>query len=159
MRSRVARVIGIDPDPNCIALARTAPGGSNGEFVRADLFAYPAAAGSFDFITCVAALHHMEEERALRRMAVLLRPGGTLVVVGLAQSRLPADLRWEIAGAIATRLHKLTKNYGETTAPKVWPPPHTYDEMRDIFGRVLPGSRFRRVILWRYVATWTKPAP
>jgi len=94
---------------------------------------------------------------ALTHMAELLRPGGRLAVVGLARSSFPRDLPWDVAGAVATRLHKLTKRYWETTAPKLWPPPETYAESRRLAADSLPGSRFSRHVLWRYSITWTKP--
>jgi len=42
-------------------------------------------------------------------------------------------------------------------SPTVWPPPHTYAEVRDMAARVMPGSHFRRRLLWRYTLTWSKP--
>jgi hypothetical protein len=51
----------------------------------------------------------------------------------------------------------LTKTYWETSAPKSWPPTHSYAAMKEISHRVLPGSSFRRCVLWRYVLVWTKP--
>jgi SAM-dependent methyltransferase len=112
---------------------------------------------SFDFVACVSSLHHLDEEPGLVRMAELLRPGGVLGVVGLARSRLPLDLPWEVAGAVSTRVHKLVKTYWETPAPKIWAAPHSYTELREISQRTLAGSTFRRRALWRYVPVWTKP--
>ena len=93
---------------------------------------------------------------ALERMRALLRPGGTIAVVGLGRSRYPADLAFDTAGAVATRVHKLSKTYWETSAPKIWPPPETYAEVRQIAARVLPGARYRRHAMWRYSLVWTK---
>nr|WP_250637349.1 class I SAM-dependent methyltransferase [Streptomyces griseochromogenes] len=42
-------------------------------------------AAECDFICSVTTIHHMDFEAALMRMRDLLRPGGTLVVVGLAR--------------------------------------------------------------------------
>ncbi len=36
-------------------------------------------------------------------------------------------------------------------------PRDTYDELRTVFARQLPGSRLRRRIGFRYTAVWTKP--
>jgi hypothetical protein len=77
-------------------------------------------------------------------------------VVGLARSRYPGDLPWDMAGAVVHRLHRLTKSFVETQAPKIRPPPHTFGELRRISRTVLPGRRLRRRVLWRYVLTWTK---
>jgi hypothetical protein len=80
-------------------------------------------------ITSVAALHHMDARAALGRMSQLLAPGGRLAIVGLARSRLPADLPWEAAAVIAHRGYHLTRTYREQSAPVVWPLPHTYTQM------------------------------
>jgi 2-polyprenyl-3-methyl-5-hydroxy-6-metoxy-1,4-benzoquinol methylase len=53
-------------------------------------------------ITSVAVLHHMDVRAALDRMSQLVAPGGTVVIVGLARSQLPADLLWEAAAILAT---------------------------------------------------------
>ena len=153
----VGHVIGLDPDQESIASARSYGPADGVKYIEGDFLTYPFEPASFDLITSVAALHHMDEEAALRRMAELLRPSGTLSLVGLGRSRLPADLAWELAGAVATRAHKLTESYWETPAPKVWPPPHSYDELRRMSGSVLPGRHFERRAMWRYVIKWTKP--
>ena len=126
-------------------------------YVLGNVLTCPFRPASFDFIASVAALHHMGSARGLQQMRELLQPGGTLVVVGLARPRYPHDIPFEIAGAVATRLHKLNKRYWEHSAPMVWPPPETYAETRDIARRLLPGVRYRRHLLWRYSLTWTKP--
>ncbi len=157
LQPRVRHLTGIDVDDTSIRLARDRPGSRNIEYLVGDFLTYPFEPRSFDFVTCVGALHHMDEASALDRMRHLLRPGGTLAIIGLARSRLPADLPMELAGAVATRLHKLNRTYWETPAPKTWPPPHTFGETRRLAHRTLPGSRYRRHILWRYSLTWTKP--
>ena len=51
-----------------------------------DFLEYPFEHESFDFITSVATLHHMDATAALTRMRTLLRPGGALAIPGLAPS-------------------------------------------------------------------------
>lgn len=158
MRQRVGHVVGIDTDAFSILAARAVGEIDGIEYLQGDLLTWPFQPASFDFVTAVASLHHLDEEVALTRMAQLLRPGGTIGVVGLARTRSPRDLAFDIAGAVATRTHKRTKTYWETPAPKIWPPPHHYGELRRLSATVLPGRRFRRAAMWRYVLTWTKPA-
>jgi SAM-dependent methyltransferase len=152
----VPHVVGMDLHEPSLALGHDAfPDVS---FVRADLFAHPFPAASFDLVASVATLHHVDARAGLRAMAELVRPGGVLAVVGLARTRLPRDLPWELAGAVSTRAHKLRRTYWEHTSPMAWPPPETYRGMREIIEQELPGATFRRHVLWRWWCTWTRPA-
>jgi SAM-dependent methyltransferase len=154
---RVSHVVGIDQDSATIELARRQGPDGPVEFVCGDFLTHPFPLASFGLITCVAALHHMDAAAALARMGQLLMAGGTLVIVGLARSR-PPDLPWEAAAVIANLGHRVTKGYWEHPSPTVWPPPHTYHQIRALAGETLPGVRFRRHLLWRYSLVWAKPA-
>jgi SAM-dependent methyltransferase len=154
----VPHVTAIDLDEASLELARRRRS-DDIEYVLGDVLTYPFEPASFDLVASVAALHHMGTAAGLERMGELLRPGGTLVVVGLARSRYPHDLPFDIAGVMGTRLHELNKTYWEHSAPTVWPPPDTYAEIRDIAKRLLPGVRYRRHLYWRYSLIWAKPSP
>lgn len=156
LRTRAAHVTGIDAHPPSLALAR-AEGADGIDYVCGDFLTHPLEPASFDFIGCVAALHHMDAEAALTRMTELLRPGGSLGIVGLASRRWPHDLPLDAMASVLTRLHRLTKPEWTTPAPTVWPPPHTFGEAKRMARRLLPGARYRRHVLWRYTLTWTKP--
>ncbi|MFF5209493.1 class I SAM-dependent methyltransferase [Streptosporangium sp. NPDC000396] len=158
LRRTVRHVSAIDLDEPSIELARRHDAASDIEYLLGDFLTHPFEPASFDVITSVATLHHMDAAVALDRMRRLLRPGGTLVVVGVARSRLPADLPYEAAAVFGNLLYKTTKTYWEHSAPKVWSPPETYAGMRHIAEGVLPGVRYRRHLLWRYSLMWTKPA-
>jgi SAM-dependent methyltransferase len=156
LADRVPQVVGIDQDAASVEAARSqGPGGQVG-FVRGDFLAHPFPPASFGLISCVAALHHMDAAAALARMSQLLAPGGTLVVVGLARSRLP-DLPWDAAAVIANLGHRVAKGYWQHPSPTVWPPPHSYPEIRVLAEETLPGVRYRRHLLWRYSLVWARP--
>lgn len=157
LRRRVHHVVGIDPDAASIRAARELGEAVGIEYLLGDVLAYPFQPESFDVVMAVASLHHVPEQEGLQRMADLLRPGGFLGVVGLARTRSIRDLAFDLVGLVATRVHAHTKGYWETPAPKVWPPPHTYGELRRLSASILPGRTFRRGAMWRYVLTWTKP--
>ena len=53
----------------------------------------------------IATLHHVDAEVGLRQLADLVRPGGALVVVGLARSR-PRDWPTDAVGVVESRLRK-----------------------------------------------------
>lgn len=161
LRNVVPHVTGIDRDERSIELARSHPRARDIEYVLGDFRTAPIEPGSLDLITSVASLHHMDGEQALTRMADLLRPGGVLFVIGLARIGSPADLTLEIPSAVGQRLHVAASRQrhakaSEYVSPVIWPPPLTYGQMRLLAGRVLPGSRFRRRMYWRYSLLWTK---
>jgi SAM-dependent methyltransferase len=154
---RAEVVVGLDLDHPSIRLAVRQGGRSALWYVVGDLLAPPFPSACFDAVVSVATLHHVDLVEALARMRDLLRPGGTLAAVGLARSRSPSDRALDVAGAVATRGHRLTKAWWETPAPMCWPPPHTFAEVRHAVGRVLPGARYRRHVLWRWSLVWRAP--
>jgi ubiquinone/menaquinone biosynthesis C-methylase UbiE len=153
----VGRVVGLDPHEPSIGLARRHAGAADITYVVGDVLAAPFPPGSFDAVVANTVLHHMDTAEALERMGELVRPGGTLAVVGVARSGSALDVAYDLVAAVATRLHRLRKGWWETSAPKVWPPAETYGSTRRIVADVLPGARFRRHILWRWSAVWTRP--
>ncbi|MFF1336755.1 class I SAM-dependent methyltransferase [Streptomyces sp. NPDC058290] len=116
--------------------------------------------GPYDVITCLATIHHLPFGEALRLFRRHLAPGGTLVVVGLAQAQTPGD---HLLGAAAIPLNAALgwiKNKGRT-APR--PPSMTaptrpagmgFRAVVREAGAVLPGARLRRRLFWRYTLVW-----
>jgi len=70
----------------------------------------PREEDKFQTITCVATLHHMELEAALRHASLFLAPGGKLLVVGLAADKSAADLLF--AGLVIIPIRIMDKARG-----------------------------------------------
>ena len=157
LREFVPHVSVIDRDGPIIDAARRDDGGLGIEYIHGDFLRHDFAPESFDFITCVAVLHHLDAAAGLRRLRDLLKPGGMLVVIGLAEARLPADVPYELAGAIVHRFLLWRRTWTDSAAPTFYPPPETYAGMRRVAKTILPGSQFHRRALWRYSLTWAKP--
>jgi SAM-dependent methyltransferase len=158
LSGRCASVTGIDADERMIDVARELGRGVPGvSFIRDDFLSHPFAAAGFDFACANTSLHHMDFAAALEKMAGILRPGGRLAVVGLARNGSPAD--WVIGGAgiPANVYYRRVRGEGYPGAP-VKEPDMTWSEVRRTAARVLPGSRYRRHLLWRYSIVWAKPA-
>ena len=157
LRRRVAEVTGIDRDAPVLELARRQSEPGEITYVCGDFMTHPFEAASFDFITSVAALHHMDEAAALRRMAGLLAPGGRLAVLGIPHRRLPRELPRALAAGVAHRAIALRRGTWESPAPTV-EPRRTYRELRRLFADELPAAELHRHLMWRYLLTWTRPA-
>ena len=156
LASVLPSVTGIDVDANVLESARRES--STVQWVHGDVMTLPFPAGSFDVVASIATLHHLgEPAAALRRFADLTAPGGVVVVVGLARTSTVTDLATHLLGAVQHRLLSARYGFWEHTAPMVWPPPHTYREVRDAARHALPGSRWRRLPMWRYSIEWRKP--
>lgn len=157
LREQVRQVVGIDLDERSIRLAEQRTHDLDIQYIVDDVLTHPFAAGSFEAVASVATLHHLDADAGLRRMADLVAPGGALIVVGLARSRLPRDLHWEVAALLAHRLQARRRGLWEHSAPTVWPPPLTFAQMKRLSAALLPGAVFRRHTLWRYSIVWNKP--
>lgn len=155
LRRRIPQVVGIDPDATSIAAGREQS--DDIDYICGDVFEYPFEPASFDAVVSYAVLHHMDAERGLSRMAELIRPGGTLVVVGCASSEKPRDLPMDTVSTVAALTALGRRTLWKHPSPIVWPPPVSFRMMREHAEHLLPGSRYRRHLLFRYSIVWTKP--
>jgi SAM-dependent methyltransferase len=158
LAGRAKRVTGIDKSPEMIACSRElAVGHPNLTFIEGDFLTTDLPAGGFDFICSVTTVHHMDFEAAFTRMSELLRPGGALVVVGLAREASVADWAAVIAAAPVVRIAKVLRRARGPAGMPVADPQMSYGEVRAAARRLLPGMRYRRHVLRRYSVAWEKP--
>ena len=155
LRERVRSVVGLDPDPASIEAARSFD--DDNEYLVGRLGEVELPVASYDVVSAVGMLHHVDQRTSLDQLARLVRPGGVLLVVGLARSRAPLDFVRDACDAVALRRHSWTRGVWETPSPKVWPPPLTYVETRAVSLDALPGARFERLPYFRYGLTWRSP--
>jgi hypothetical protein len=104
----------------------------------------------------VTVVHHVPLADGLAALARLVRPGGTLFVLGLANNRTPGEWLYSGLGVPMHRLLRRRHGLWQHTAP-VADPDHTWSQARTVARRVLPGARWRRHLLWRYSLTWNRP--
>lgn len=78
-----ARVAGVDISPELIDLARRRAELNHvtdrAQFQVSDVLESPPAQGSFDFVVCTDALHHVDLARVMPILCRCLKPGGTLI--------------------------------------------------------------------------------
>jgi SAM-dependent methyltransferase len=78
LRSHARRVVGLDFRPEGIANARQQHTGAL--FVRGNATRLPFEAGTFDVVTVLDVLEHVDDEAALDEIRRVLRPGGAIVI-------------------------------------------------------------------------------
>jgi SAM-dependent methyltransferase len=77
----VREVVGIDPDPKMIAMARCLNPGQSFHFDEGVAEELPYASGSFDRVVAVSVVEHFQDPAAgLKEMGRVLRPGGVLAI-------------------------------------------------------------------------------
>lgn len=87
LASRATSVQGLDADPTIVARARELTGTAIPvQFTVGDALT-DIPHGPYDVITCVATIHHLPFSDTLTHLRTHLARGGTLIVVGVAQSR------------------------------------------------------------------------
>lgn len=150
-------VTAIEPDPVAIGRARRRVDGLPGVSVAESAFeTFDPGSQTFDLITFVASLHHLDLEAALRRARSLLNPGGTIAVVGLSANKTVVDWIWSGICLPAVRIgswwHSEVRDIGVAVAD----PREDLDEIRRVAGDVLPGAVIRRALYYRYLLRWTR---
>ena len=145
------QVLGIDRDP--YGLPDDVPGA---HFELADANNLPYGYDSFDAVVAVASLHHNRDQGlVLSEMRRVLRPGGRIVVVGMAADTSMAD--YAVAAKDLARA-KWQERDKELWHPDVAEaePQLSWDETKKLFEGYLEGSTWERAGTFRYLATWQR---
>jgi SAM-dependent methyltransferase len=166
LAERVDHVDAVDASAACIDIARAKS--SNITYTAGDFLTVPLD-GSYDFISCIAALHHMPLEPALERFVRLLAPGGVLAVLGLVRFDRTADyVRYAavapLNAAVGT-LYAIRRNAvgdghvrsgaGLDDAP-IRDPEMTIGGFRGAVDALLPDATIRTHFFFRYSLVYTK---
>jgi hypothetical protein len=114
--------------------------------------------GHYEVITCLASLHHVPFSTVCALRAALA-PGGVLLVLGCYPERTRAD--WAVsltavpvnaaARLAVAGLERLRGRSPEAVRAPVRPPRTPLPQIRAEAARLLPGSRVRRLLFWRYL--------
>ncbi|WP_151476159.1 class I SAM-dependent methyltransferase [Streptomyces albicerus] len=154
LAERELDVEGVDTNADVIEAARAAGGGPR--YRQVDVQAEQLPDSRYDFISCIASLHHMPFDTLLT-LRKALAPGGVLAVLGLYPVRSATDFVWALPALSLLKADRLLSKRHPVSSlqiPMVWPPPMTYAETRAESARLLPGSTLRRLPLWRYLLVY-----
>lgn len=118
---------------------------------------------SVDLVMMIAVLHHLDAEKALTGVVRMLVPGGRFLCVGLARPVSPVDQLWDIASMVTNPMIGYVRHpWVSYTAAKTPPfpvkdPELSFDQLRVIVERVMPGAWMRHRLGFRHTIEWTKP--
>ncbi|SHF81990.1 class I SAM-dependent methyltransferase [Streptoalloteichus hindustanus] len=163
---RVAQVDAVDLSPAMIERARArTPALPHVRWLVGDVLdsVLPLHPDGYDAVTALSSLHHMSLRPALTRLAELVRPGGTLAVVGMYRQSTAADRAVEVAALpanAAVGAFRALRGRGGKPGNEGMPvqaPTTTLADLRAVAGEVLPGARLRRGLFWRYQLVWRRP--
>jgi 2-polyprenyl-3-methyl-5-hydroxy-6-metoxy-1,4-benzoquinol methylase len=162
LATRAKTVDAIDADPAIIARARELTTAPITYTVADALTEIPRE--SYDVITCVAVIHHMPFTEALTQFRQHLAPGGTLVVVGIAQEKSAIDWLFSASSIVPNLVIGWLKNRGRpmkrpvAMTARTEPPNMTCADIAHETANIMPGAKMRRRLFWRYTLVWRKPA-
>ena len=137
------------------------PGPGKIVYRQADVTTDPLPEQHYDYISCLASLHHVPLG-TLTKLRRALVPGGVLVVLALARPSTPVDWVRAAAAIPVNTLARLVVYAGERLnggaedgprAPVVDDYP-TLAELRRESARLLPGSTVRPLLFWRTLITY-----
>jgi SAM-dependent methyltransferase len=159
-------VVGIDRDAVAVAQAekklRMVP---NTDAVGAEFTSeWGLAPDSYDVITMVSVLHELPLVPTLERAASLLKPGGTLLVVGRARAETFVDSALRVASAVYSQALEMFYSWRGMYRPEfrsadAATPTYPFADVASAARDVLPGAELHRGLLGRYTLRWSKPAP
>jgi SAM-dependent methyltransferase len=160
LAQHAAEVDAVDRSAAMIAAARSLSADTpNVSYVAADIRDLDLVRAHYDYISCIAAIHHVPFAATVARLRDALAPRGVLAILGLSRPTL-VDLL--LSGvAFAPNRARMTAGWlrGTRTGPHppIMDPDLTLAEIRAQSRTLLPGAQVRRHLYWRYSLIWRKP--
>ena len=140
----------IDADERVIDIA-TKTGTPNVTFRTVDVTTAELPDRHYDFISCLASIHHVPFD-TVTRLRAALTPGGVLAILGCYREDLPAELPFSLVAVGANAVARIAHlGRGERMSAPVANPTSTLPEIRAQATRLLPGRTVRRLLFWRYL--------
>ncbi|MGW2251068.1 class I SAM-dependent methyltransferase [Kitasatospora sp. NPDC001660] len=149
----------VDRDASVIAAARR--DGERVNFRQADITGISLPPGTYDYVSCLASLHHLPLD-TLRTLRDALAPGGVLVVLGCYREESAWDRTVSLAAvpvnavcraAVFGRERVVRPARAAVPAPTM-APAGSFAEVRAFAEEHLPGYRMRRLLFWRYLLVY-----
>lgn len=162
LAERAERVDAVDVSAEMIERASSASNATNvrwlcGDLLDPDLELDPSG---YDAVTAISSVHHMPLRPVLTRLAELVRPGGTLAVVGHYRKSTRTDFALDavtLPANAAVGAYKAARGRAGKPHDEGMPirdPADTLSEIRAAAEKILPGSVLHRRLFWRYTLLW-----
>lgn len=162
LAKRAQRVDAVEMDAQAVSVARARCAAfENITLVTNNFLSHSFVAEQYDVVTALASIHHMDLEQALMQAKRVLRPGGTLVILGLYHKSSAVDYGLDMVSTLAHQF--LAWRNRDNIAPAssvtvpVQAPGETFGRIQTTTNRILPNAKIQRRLLWRYTLVWKKP--
>src|SRR5258708_4135061 len=108
---RATSVEGIDRAPEMITAARTLSEGiPNVSYLQADLVNADLSSEHYDYISCIASIHHMPFAEAVKKLHHALALGGVLAILGCYRQATPVDYLPDLIAIPANKARTAARN-------------------------------------------------
>jgi 2-polyprenyl-3-methyl-5-hydroxy-6-metoxy-1,4-benzoquinol methylase len=159
LAERAKLVDALDVDSAILKEASTQHNASNISYQHVDFLEADLPKDSYDVIVSIASLHHMDLEAALKKMKVLLRPSGKLLILGLYRERTIWDYMYSII-SIPLNIFYSSWHRASIVIPKSIAPTRpaqlSLKQIKAVANTLIPGCRLQRHLFWRYSLIWQK---
>jgi 2-polyprenyl-3-methyl-5-hydroxy-6-metoxy-1,4-benzoquinol methylase len=160
LAERANVVDALDVDSIVLAEASRYHPAPNISYIHADFLTADLSEASYDVIVSIASIHHMDLEAALRKMKLLLRPSGKLLILGLYQERTLVDYAYSAISVplnfVFLKWHQPSTTVPTTMAPTL-PAQLSLKQIAVVANTFIPNFSLRRHLFWRYSLVWQKP--
>ena len=156
----------IDPSEEALAEALALSGRIAGDrsprFQHANVTEVELPKAHYDFISCLASIHHMPFD-TVAALRDALAPGGVLVILGCYPEKTRLDWAWSLAAVPVNAVARLivalkdklrpaaTATGRERVKAPVRQPTVPLLQIRREAAVLLPGCSIRRLLFWRYL--------
>lgn len=159
LAERAEIVDALDADGAILKEASTQHNVSNISYQHADFLEADLPKDSYDVIVSIASLHHMDLEAALKKIKMLLRPSGTLLILGLYRERTILDYMYSLI-SVPFNIFYSSWHHASIVTPRrvapLRPAQLSLKEIKVMASTLIPGFRIQRHLFWRYSLIWQK---
>ncbi|WP_052869148.1 class I SAM-dependent methyltransferase [Streptomyces niger] len=177
LAARGIDVDAIDAEAEVITAARRryeeTPETGRLRFAHRDITRTQPPRNTYDYISCLASIHHVPF-RTVSALRAALRPNGVLVILGCYRERtvmdwlvsllaVPVNAVFQAASALkgkttGNRMARARQAEALPEAPTS-APSMTLPEIKESAASFLPGSTVRRLLFWRYLLIYRNTSP